>query len=279
MLSPSVIAQMDALIAEKAARTPAQRKISSSLLYARNNTFAAALSETKDASKRITSLNQTDATGRVLMDVRANMAALGGKIDALGGKVVSSGKDHARVWLPLSQLEALAGEASVTAVRPAFQAQTNRIDKPGAKYATGTQAQRVAAVQRAAAALAAKPHTSSFVGHAANVASQGAVVSEGDKAHAADRARQFYGVDGTGSTVGVLSDSNDFMEEAIASGDLPPDTTALEGQDGRPGAGEGTAMMEIVHDLAPGAKLFFATAFNSPESFADNIRALRFQAH
>ncbi|MEO7734774.1 MAG: S8 family serine peptidase, partial [Kofleriaceae bacterium] len=38
-------------------------------------------------------------------------------------------------------------------------------------------------------------------------------------------------------------------------------------------------MMEIVHDLAPGAKLFFATAFNSPESFADNIRALRFQAH
>src|ERR1700712_694740 len=96
VLSPSVIAQMDALIAEKAARTPAQRKISSSLLYARNNTFAAALSETKDASKRITSLNQTDASGRVLVDIRADMAALGGKIDALGGKVTNSGKDHAR---------------------------------------------------------------------------------------------------------------------------------------------------------------------------------------
>ena len=35
-------------------------------------------------------------------------------------------------------------------------------------------------------------------------------------------------------------------------------------------------MMEIVHDLAPGAQLFFATAFTSPESFADNIRTLRF---
>ncbi len=35
-------------------------------------------------------------------------------------------------------------------------------------------------------------------------------------------------------------------------------------------------MMEIVHDVAPGAKIFFATAFTSPEGFADNIRTLRF---
>jgi subtilisin-like proprotein convertase family protein len=34
-------------------------------------------------------------------------------------------------------------------------------------------------------------------------------------------------------------------------------------------------MLEIVHDVAPGAQLFFATAFISIESFADNIRALR----
>ena len=38
-------------------------------------------------------------------------------------------------------------------------------------------------------------------------------------------------------------------------------------------------MMEIVHDMAPGAKLFFATAYTSPESFADNIRTLRFVYH
>ena len=35
-------------------------------------------------------------------------------------------------------------------------------------------------------------------------------------------------------------------------------------------------MLEIVHDLAPGAQLYFASAFNvSLTSFADNIRALR----
>ena len=38
---------------------------------------------------------------------------------------------------------------------------------------------------------------------------------------------------------------------------------------------EGTAMLEIVHDLAPGAKLYFATAADSDASFAANILALR----
>ena len=37
-------------------------------------------------------------------------------------------------------------------------------------------------------------------------------------------------------------------------------------------------MLEIVHDLAPGASLGFATAFTSDASFAENIRALRSQA-
>src|SRR5262249_8429036 len=107
----------------------------------------------------------------------------------------------------------------------------------------------------------------------------GAVLSEGSTAMGAEAARRFYGVDGTGITVGVLSDSNDHMEESIATGDLPVGTIAIPGQDGRPGAGEGTAMMEIVHDVAPGAKLVFATAFNGPDSFADNIRSLRRDFH
>jgi hypothetical protein len=85
------------------------------------------------------------------------------------------------------------------------------------------------------------------------------------------------GINGTGVTVGVLSDSAlpTRVAALIASGDLPADTLVLPGQQGPAnGTDEGTAMMEIVHDLAPGAKLMFATAFTSESSFADNIIAL-----
>jgi hypothetical protein len=271
-LSPSAIAEIDALIREKEARTPVQRKISSALLYAQSGRFAAAISD-HPANRRI-GLQQTDRDGRVLVDLRADMSRLAGKIEALGGKVVDLGADHARAWMPLGQIEPLAAEPAVRAIRPALLAATARIDQPGLdpRFDT-TPEDRIAAVQAAIEAWNASPPAP--VG---NVASQGSKVSQGDKAHATDRARKFYGVDGTGVKVGVLSDSDDFKEPSIATGDLPADTVTLTGQSGRPGAGEGTAMMQIVHDLAPGAQLFFATAFISPESFADNIRALRFQA-
>ena len=34
-------------------------------------------------------------------------------------------------------------------------------------------------------------------------------------------------------------------------------------------------MIQLVHDLAPSARLAFATSFPTAESMADNIRALR----
>ena len=98
----------------------------------------------------------------------------------------------------------------------------------------------------------------------------GSVDSEGDTTHRAITARPHFLVDGTGIRVGVLSDSVDFMAQAVATGDLPSDVLVLPGQAGT-GAGEGTAMLEIVNDLAPGAKLAFATAMNSEASFAQNI--------
>lgn len=286
-LSPEVMAQIDSLIVEKATRSPAERKIASALLYAKSGRFNASLAETKDPAKRITSLQQIDDKGRYLMDVRGDMSAMGGRIEALGGQIVNLHRQSARVWFPLDQVETLAAEPKVQTIRPALLATTRRIDKPGsAKFRTASNAQRVAAVQAARASLSASA-TITPVERSGDAtpqvttatASQGLVLSQGDKAHAADRARKFFGADGTGVNVGVLSDSDDFKEQAIASGDLPADTVTVPGQDGRPNAGEGTAMMEIVHDLVPGAKLFFASAFNSPESFADNIRALRFQYH
>jgi hypothetical protein len=96
--------------------------------------------------------------------------------------------------------------------------------------------------------------------------------SEGDVTHRANIARGAFHVDGTGIKIGVLSDGVSNLAQSQALGDLGP-VTVLPGQ---AGAGdEGTAMLEIVHDLAPGAQLFFATAFGGITSFAQNIRDLR----
>ncbi len=107
----------------------------------------------------------------------------------------------------------------------------------------------------------------------------GAVTSQGYITHTANQSVAL-GFDGTGVRVGVLSDSASPARVAalIGSGDLPPDVFVVPGQVGT-GSDEGTAMMEIVHDLAPGAKLFFATALGGQANFANNIRALRFTYH
>ncbi|PWU15848.1 MAG: hypothetical protein C5B50_14830 [Verrucomicrobia bacterium] len=105
------------------------------------------------------------------------------------------------------------------------------------------------------------------------LANTGSVNSQGDATHLAGAARSAFGVGGAGIKVGVLSDSVDYLAHSQSLGDLGP-VTVLPGQAGG-GSGEGTAMLEIVHDLAPQAQLYFATAFNGEASFAQNILDLR----
>jgi Ca2+-binding RTX toxin-like protein len=105
----------------------------------------------------------------------------------------------------------------------------------------------------------------------------GKVTSQGDHAMLADTARTTYGFDGSGLTVGVLSDSFNAkagMSGDIASGDLPASTTILSDYTASGATDEGRAMAQIVHDVAPGASIVFATAFNGMASFASNIVAL-----
>ncbi|HEX7060026.1 MAG TPA: S8 family serine peptidase [Solirubrobacterales bacterium] len=118
----------------------------------------------------------------------------------------------------------------------------------------------------------------------------GDVVSEGDLQLKAADARSTYGVDGSGVTVGILSDSfaktttPTSIADNVASGDLPgaanpcghttPVDTTGDTYGGSDASDEGRAMAQVVHDLAPGAELAFASAFVSVSSFADNIRAL-----
>ncbi|HUI27772.1 MAG TPA: hypothetical protein VL403_16940, partial [Candidatus Kryptonia bacterium] len=98
--------------------------------------------------------------------------------------------------------------------------------------------------------------------------------SEGDVAQRANLARSTFGIDGSGVKVGVLSDSIDHLQAVQNSGDVGA-VTVLPGLSGVPGTGEGTAMLEIVSDLAPGASLFFATTGDSDAAMATNVQALR----
>ena len=110
----------------------------------------------------------------------------------------------------------------------------------------------------------------------------GSVTSQGDKALRADIARGLYGVDGTGVLVGVLSDSYNCLSGAasdMATGDLPPTVTVVQESTCATGSrsDEGRAMLQIVHDVAPGASLAFAAGFGGQAGFANNILALRDQ--
>jgi subtilisin family serine protease len=109
----------------------------------------------------------------------------------------------------------------------------------------------------------------------------GLVTSQGDPAMRADLARRQFGVDGSGVTVGVLSDTyNDFdlligrpatdAETDVINGDLPANVQVLDDTAG-PGFDEGRAMMQLIHDVAPGADLAFHTAFKGQADFALGI--------
>ncbi len=89
----------------------------------------------------------------------------------------------------------------------------------------------------------------------------GSAVTEGDVLHRAKSARSRFNVAGSGQSVCVISDGVDNIASAKATGDLP---ATVEVCADSPGSGdEGTAMLEIVHDLAPGAALAFCSARGS----------------
>ncbi len=78
--------------------------------------------------------------------------------------------------------------------------------------------------------------------------------SEGVVLHGADVA-QAAGVSGAGVTVGAISDGVSNLATSQGLGELPAVT--IPGGCGAGGGDEGTAMLEIIHDMAPGAALQF----------------------
>ncbi len=109
------------------------------------------------------------------------------------------------------------------------------------------------------------------------MANAGTATSEGYYAEAVDQAELHFNVNGSGVKVGVISSSVAFLANSQTNGDLPY-VNVLPGQNGiglgGTDEGEGTAMLEIVYDLVPGANLYFATGFAGDTSMASNIIAL-----
>src|SRR6185436_7499558 len=93
--------------------------------------------------------------------------------------------------------------------------------------------------------------------------------SQGDVVHKANLVRSTMGYTGNGVKVCVLSDGINSLASRQATGDLPQLVDVLPGQSGV--GDEGTAMLEILYDLVPEARLGFATSNGGEAAFAQNI--------
>jgi subtilisin family serine protease len=113
---------------------------------------------------------------------------------------------------------------------------------------------------------------------------QGSTGTEGDAVTRAHLLRRQLGVTGAGVRVGVISGGITGLTQSIVSGNLPPTTLTRDtggalittsggvtasccrvDHDLEANNAEGAAMLEIIHDIAPGAQLFFANASTSLE--------------
>jgi hypothetical protein len=234
-LSAGAIQQIAAFESAKARRTPAQRKISSRLIH------AATIRRGEPVVGSVRANVVLDREGRTEVDLRADVTPeVLAAIVAVGGAVVNSQPAYRtiRASIPLTQIETIASLPDVSSIRPADRMMTN---------------------QRAAARVLDQPVTNKDNS------------TEGDVAHRAALARSLYGVTGSGVAIGVISDGVSSLAARQATGDLPS-VTVLPGQAGS--GDEGTAMLEIVYDLAPSSPLMFASALGGQAQFATNVQQL-----
>ncbi len=287
----NVARQIQALINEKESRTPAQQKISSQLLYATK------MRRGESIAREVPVLEvdvAVDSQGKVVVDLSADVDEdLLADLERSGVEVLSVNPryHHLRVKVALSQLETIAGYPQVRFIRPKRTASTHQImASDNAVLFSWDDFYLPFLNQRAQSTRLG--FMQSTMGHPhpnivpAGYPGIGAANAEGVTTHGIYSARGTFNVDGSGIRIGVLSDAVDNLALSQASGDLPatcstPTPLASErcvqvvpGQAGS-GGDEGTAMMEVIHDMVPGAQLYFATAFTDIESFADNIRTLR----
>lgn len=255
-IGQTAIAQIVALSRDKAKRTPAQKKIAPHLLH------TARMLQGQPAAEGVPYLEtgvDLDSHDNLVVDMKAEVSeALIARLKTVGVHIIASLPEYhsIRATIPAAELERIAAWAEVQFIGPK-------------QYAT-TNSRSFDARFRGRASNVRSRLSEILSGH--QTSAVGSQLGEGDVTHKAALARSTFGVTGAGLKIGVLSNGVSTMWRAQELGDLP-DVTVIPNQEGD--ADEGTAMLEIVHDLAPGARLYFATAMSGSESFANNIRALR----
>ncbi|MEX0676994.1 MAG: hypothetical protein WD063_07960 [Pirellulales bacterium] len=86
----------------------------------------------------------------------------------------------------------------------------------------------------------------------------GSVTTAGDAVLRADDARDEFGVTGSGIKVGVIANGAANVDNSMLDDDLPS-VTVNANWPGPADDDEGTAMLEIVYDIAPDAQLYFSS--------------------
>ncbi|MGD0534090.1 MAG: PKD domain-containing protein [Methanoregula sp.] len=99
----------------------------------------------------------------------------------------------------------------------------------------------------------------------------GSVTTQGDTVLKTANVRSLYGYSGSGMKIGVISDGVDHLSASVATGDLPNNVHVLSNTQG---GDEGTAMLEIIHDMVPNATLYFHDDGSNTVAFDAGIDAL-----
>jgi hypothetical protein len=220
---------------------------------AANNVIGAELYSLLQNPVPITTITQNeifrfDNTGRVMIEVvskTANDITLKGQLVTLGMTgIIDNGPDRFVItgFFPINKLSQLNNNSLIQYVRPLYPP----------------------------------------------IANAGQVTTQGDSTMRSNFVRSRFGLDGSGVKVGVISDSynstggaqNDVDQGDLpgikSSAALPPNENAEPVQAPSPdlaaGHDEGRAMLQIVHDVAPKAKLAFRTGFLTPGNFAKSIQ-------
>jgi len=311
-IQESALRQMKSLMDEKVSRTPAQKKINSQILYTYKMRNGQPL--TSEVATLQTDIVK-DADGKIKVDIDANVTPqLLNSLKAMGCEIIFSSEKFRNIVsnIPLEIVEQVALLDAIKHINPWIAPVNNsdfsslmRVDK--ARNTNNLSTLNLAKKHNNNLVFKSK-YAPDFTIRAENVKKQlnealgqrelngmssvmsfvALATSEGDITHKAALARAVFGMNGSGVKIGVLSDSYDTRTtgtnaaDDIASGDLPgpgnpngfttPVTVLLDDPDG---SDEGRAMLQIIHDLAPGAELYFATAFVSQASFAEQIIALQ----